>query len=431
MQDFFVSDDDDEEEIKEDARIAEISSLLFIALIRERSATSSRKNDQSSYLIVALDHGEEDEMFVKSMQKLSYRLQNELKVPASRITERVLKIFPSHSSIVLLSTVVAKCVNYLIFVGPWNTFIGSNLIIFDAESTSKTYSLPDFADRFVVSGGLFLSLQTSPINLNYLAQFPNFYFCETIKDFISSTLQLQPVAMRKRNIACNSLGAPYWTQSWQQDELAREQAIVDSLTVSVSRDEMLTGVLRAASREKALSSLREHGLCIFSGLFDPSQVLLWGSAAKADMEAVVHKLWESRGVDLLHPYDDLTEPASDGNVASDSTSSASSSSGYGKYLENFHEVSMREALRCDLRNGRAVTAKNQELYGASAASGYGDAAALTELLKNLSDANRIPSSSNIRYHPVVLDIVQEVMNVPDSPSRGSLPLEDHSAGNWG
>ena len=89
-------------------------------------------------MIVALDQGEEDEMFVKSMQKLSYRLQNELKVPASRITERVLKIFPSHSSIVLLSTVVAKCVNYLIFVGPWDALVDSKLIVSDVALIRKT-----------------------------------------------------------------------------------------------------------------------------------------------------------------------------------------------------------------------------------------------------------------------------------------------------
>jgi hypothetical protein len=71
------------------------------------------------------------------------------------------------------------------------------------------------------------------------------------------------------------------------------------------------------------------------------------------------------------------------------------------------------------------------LYGhPERANDYSDAASLKEKWERFSDREKIEPTKNIRYHPALLQILDEVMNQPEE-SQQQTADEDHSRGNWG
>ena len=105
---------------------------------------------------------------------------------------------------------------------------------------------------------------------------------------------------------------------------------VESVTVRTCIEERRGKTLSSHNFDRAVNILKEHGVLILPGLFDSQAVLSYGAAALKDMEKAVVKLREA-DIDLLRP-------------------------GNGPRIENYHELGMREALRCDLRNGEAMKA---------------------------------------------------------------------------
>ena len=65
------------------------------------------------------------------------------------------------------------------------------------------------------------------------------------------------------------------------------------------------------------------------------------------MELAVNALREKKNIDLLFPYID--------NNSNNNNNNNNNNRGKGELLENYYELSMREALRCDLRNGSVTT----------------------------------------------------------------------------
>jgi hypothetical protein len=230
------------------------------------------------------------------------------------------------------------------------------------------------------------------------------------------------LALRRRDVLCNHLGASYWRPPLDRASIGKERDLLASITVLLSRQEVLSGEFSVASRDRALRCLREHGLCIFPSLFSAAAVLEWGCAAKRDMRRAVCALWEQRHIDLLHPY---------------------ASSAEEPFMENCYELSMREALRCDLRNGLHVTTLDSKLYGLDekgAGEEYAaqrafqvrveDAASLRETIKRCSDPTSIPPTANLRYHPGILSLLTLAMN-PADDMKGDEGTLDYSLGNWG
>jgi Phytanoyl-CoA dioxygenase (PhyH) len=247
--------------------------------------------------------------------------------------------------------------------------------------------------------------------------------------------KLEFVVIQKRAYKINTLGAVYWTGSEYRgaskkvpslqsskstnavkrsndrltssgddnshssssnntcDLLNREFANLDGVVVDLSLVERRLGMFSDASHAKAVSALQNFGMCIIPRLFSTDVIMEWGAAAVSDMNSALKTL-RTRGIDLLKPGEG------------------------GPKIENFHELSMREALRCDLRNGRNIkvlSARSQSFETKDCA----------ESDEKSVKANSIGlAASDIRHHPALLKILRETLNPPPSDPRDQL-------GNWG
>jgi hypothetical protein len=203
--------------------------------------------------------------------------------------------------------------------------------------------------------------------------------------------EVEFIAIQKRCVIINTLGAVYWTGTKNDRKLGHTKIInnrsidtssnhslldkeymnLDEVSVSLSYSERELGVFSDASHNKAVHALNEYGLCILPGLFPSEMIMDWGGAALNDMSAAI-KAMKMKGIDLFRAGDE------------------------GPRIENFHELSMREALRCDLRNGgnmKACTNNKERTIGED---------------KNVND---------IRHHKSVLQVLKEVMNPTPSDER--------------
>jgi hypothetical protein len=129
------------------------------------------------------------------------------------------------------------------------------------------------------------------------------------------------IVVAKRAVHCNQAGALYWPGLRAEAHIAEERKLLENISVTLSAQEVSKGVFSVASHDS---------VCIFPQIFAAQDVLSWGSAARADMKEAIEKLRARHHVDLLADAEDVHIE----NVVKD----------------NFHELSMREAYRCDLRN---------------------------------------------------------------------------------
>ena len=96
-------------------------------------------------------------------------------------------------------------------------------------------------------------------------------------------------------------------------------------------------------------------------------------------------------------------------------------------INNFHELSMREARRCDLRNGinmkaSAVSQKELETEWDVKKVHSNSGKQVIEESINPAELNPKFNNCNLRYHPSILSVLENVMYLPGG--------EDEK-GNWG
>ena len=144
-----------------------------------------------------------------------------------------------------------------------------------------------------------------------------------------------------------------------------ERELVDKVCIPLTYNERLNCIISDANSKRAVDSLNKYGIVILPGLYDKSKVLKWGATCIDDVQEAMNILKVKKNIDLL-------------NLSPDQT------------IDNFHELSMREALRCDLRNG-----KRMKLFA---------------------------KENSLRNHQGLSDILSEVMNPPGGNS---------ARGNWG
>ena len=238
------------------------------------------------------------------------------------------------------------------------------------------------------------------------------------------------VVIQKRALKINTLGAIYWTgdgssssakigekksrnrissidggcKSISLSAIHREYCNLEEATVALSISERQLGIFSDASHAKAVHSLQTFGICILPGLFSSDMVMKWGAAAVSDMTEALMTL-RKKGIDLLNPGDG------------------------GPRIENFHELSMREALRCDLRNGRhlrKLSSCNTISTARESPVGAIDKSCLATNLPidTAIQSHHIAPDENIRYHPALLSVLDEVLNPLPTDPRDQL-------GNWG
>jgi Phytanoyl-CoA dioxygenase (PhyH) len=297
-----------------------------------------------------------------------------------------------------------------------------------------------YHSNLLASGGTYLSVCSAE---NSLSLFPVeiWNIKKAVRVAFSSVQnadKMELIVIQKWAFKINTIGAVYWTSDEHKrstrklgktrknstlnansishdgsditdgsncsNPLDLERSNLDDVTINLSLAERRQGLLSNASHSKAVNALQTLGLCILPGLFKPATILEWGAAAVDDMSAAIEILKE-KDIDILNP--------SEGQ----------------KKIENFHELSMREALRCDLRNGRNIKA----LAARSASANVFDSSYKKGqiLLEEVSSPQQPDNNSceseieeNIRHHPALLSILREVLNPAPADPRDQL-------GNWG
>lgn len=174
----------------------------------------------------------------------------------------------------------------------------------------------------------------------------------------------------KRDDINHKGGSPVWCP-----DPAMESDLVAAVTVHCFAEEHLRGDLCKVHHTQAVNALNTYGVVIFRGLFDAHAVMMGGTAATQDFRTSMEAL-KRRGIDLERP-------------------------GEGPAIENFHELSMREARRCDVRNGKRLNEFNAHTRSVAAIDG----------------------PCNLRAHRGLLGVMSEVMN-PHWDCENAL-------GNWG
>ena len=238
-----------------------------------------------------------------------------------------------------------------------------------------------FAERCLVPGGECVLAVGSNIHVDNL--------CWIMKSS-NATLTLQ-----KRSIDCNSSAAIYWSHT--KEDVDYERTLLEEITIALSVAERKLAILSDSSHQKAVNALSRYGVVVFKGMFHLPTVQAWGRAATADMNHVIGEL-NRRGIDFLEPKE-------------------------GQFINNYHEMSMREAFRCDLRNGKetkkmAIASNSGELTGLL------DPVASTSpcFTECTSTGCFISECQQLRSHPSIYEVLSEVMN----PSGG-----EDARGNWG
>jgi len=147
--------------------------------------------------------------------------------------------------------------------------------------------------------------------------------------------------------------------------ITHERELIDKISIPLTYNERLNCIISDANSKRAIDSLNKYGIVIFPGLYDKSKILNWGKTCIDDIQEAINILKLKKNIDLLSLNPDQT-------------------------IDNFHELSMREALRCDLRNG-----KRMKLFA---------------------------KENSLRNHQGLVDVLSEVMNPPGGNS---------ARGNWG
>jgi len=143
--------------------------------------------------------------------------------------------------------------------------------------------------------------------------------------------------------------------------------------VPLSVQERESNVLTPTSIERAVQKLSEYGYCVLSGFVDAGLCRKWGDAVVADFDAAADRLLRraDRSVDLYRPLDSKNEP------------------------EAYRELSCREDLRADVRDGPA----------------------LRKLVRESSSSSSSSNDCMVLKHPQLLEIVARAMNPPpEDPS---------------
>lgn len=181
------------------------------------------------------------------------------------------------------------------------------------------------------------------------------------------------LGVRRCAVTLNEQAATYWSGN-----LDEQIHLADDLTVALSHSERRDSLLSEASIRRAVHALTTHGVVVIRGLLSTSAVVEAGAAATLDFESCL-RILSARGVDLRRP-------------------------GNGPRIENFYELSMREAFRCDIRHCPAMATISSTLTTRAAMLSDGDG-----------------RGCMLRNHPSILRVLSETMG----------PIGEHAKGNWG
>lgn len=146
--------------------------------------------------------------------------------------------------------------------------------------------------------------------------------------------------------------------------------------------------LTSQSVSSAAEALQECGYCIVRNLLDTTKCREWGQAVMTDLKAASQILLERDEIDLYHPHDSKNDP------------------------QSYRELSMREDLRMDLRDGpqiRRLRSKERSECGLP----MNESESHAPTIFNSGHEESSTGASCLRYHPDVIRIVQQTLNPKD------------------
>ena len=245
-------------------------------------------------------------------------------------------------------------------------FLSYDVIVdFRATTNESTIPLEESAKvnyRHLVPGGLYVYVGDKDLDIDYQHAWCPLHKRQIVMTRNDTTISV----LRKALVLCNSTGAVYWAN----ENVHNEECLLASVTISLSTEERRRNMLSKESHDRAVDILKRQGMCVIRGLFDSEFIKYLGDQSLQDLQMAIKVLRDQKGIDLERPREG--QPI----------------------INNFHELSMREALRCDLRNGQHVFQALQ---------------------------SRQESTDGLQHNPYVLKMLKEVMH--------QYGVDE--SGNWG
>ena len=214
-------------------------------------------------------------------------------------------------------------------------FLDAALILCESNDEKGTIILSrvDQAYKNLVPGGLLLLVcpltngkSSAVLELmqkdNYAAKWVPTN--NNIESIVFETTDFQVIYFQRRLCQIQERSC-LWLSS--KHSIPNEQIRAEEATVPLSADEIRTSQLAEPSLERAVERMKQYGYCILPRLLNPHESLEWGNAVLKDLHAAAKLLLEQESVDILHPHSSQKDP------------------------QSYRELSMREDLRMDLRDG--------------------------------------------------------------------------------
>lgn len=177
----------------------------------------------------------------------------------------------------------------------------------------------------------------------------------------------------------NTLSCPWKSKGQSRNELG----LLQQATIVPSAYEVMhCPPLTTHAMSQAVTALRNYGYCIVRNLLDQTKCRAWGQAVLQDLRDASQILLTRDQIDLYHPHDSRQEP------------------------QSYRELSMREDLRMDLRDGPRMRKMR---------AGEGCGVPDTQAPAIVHHAFSYESDQScLRFHPTVLHIVQQTLNPTDA-----------------
>ena len=198
----------------------------------------------------------------------------------------------------------------------------------------------------------------------------------------------------------NNLSCPWKNSKTNHKSLHEELQLLQKATMTRSAHEMNNSKQDESNKlsphtiSQAVHALSEFGYCIVRHSLDPIKCRAWGNAILEDLRDAAKILLERDQIDLYHPHESQQD------------------------AQSYRELSMREDLRMDLRDGpriRRLRAQERNDCGLSVSEKHDSTTIISSSSTNNSSSNSSSSSSCLSFHPDVLQIVQQTMN-PTNPT---------------
>ncbi|CAJ1960676.1 unnamed protein product [Cylindrotheca closterium] len=199
------------------------------------------------------------------------------------------------------------------------------------------------------------------------------------KEYLTPTAieQSKYVSRIKRSVKAHTSTCP-WLPSSFSHNIEREH--LEQGTVALSASEVGLSQMAESSKRKAVESMQEHGYVVIRNLLRPEECQKWGTAVLESVHMAADKLLKKENVNILEPQNSENEP------------------------QSYREMSMREDLRLDLRDGPAL-AKLRNDTGDTGQPVVVSGKTETENFHRF-----------LRGHSCLLDVIRRTMN----PKKGEL-----------